>query len=39
MERVGDRPLIEDPRFLEKIAAVEVELKALEMTAAARRCR
>ena len=32
MERVGDRPLIEDPRFREKLAAVEVELKALEMT-------
>ena len=32
LERVGDRPLIEDPRFREKIAAVEVELKALEMT-------
>jgi pimeloyl-CoA dehydrogenase large subunit len=31
-ERVGDRPLIEDERFLTKIAAVEVELKALEMT-------
>ena len=32
MERVGDRPLIEDPRFREKLAAVEIELKALEMT-------
>ncbi len=32
MERVGDRPLIEDSRFREKLAAVEVELKALEMT-------
>ena len=32
MERVGDRPLIDDPRFREKLAAVEVELKALEMT-------
>jgi alkylation response protein AidB-like acyl-CoA dehydrogenase len=32
MERVGDRKLIEDPRFREKLAAVEVELKALEMT-------
>jgi pimeloyl-CoA dehydrogenase large subunit len=31
-ERVGDRPLIEDERFREKLAAVEVELKALEMT-------
>jgi len=28
----GDRPLIADERFREKIAAVEVELKALEMT-------
>ncbi len=32
LERVGDVPLIEDPRFREKLAAVEVELKALEMT-------
>ena len=32
MERVGDAPLIEDPDFREKLAAVEVELKALEMT-------
>jgi pimeloyl-CoA dehydrogenase large subunit len=29
---VGDRPLIEDQQFRMKIAAVEVELKALEMT-------
>jgi pimeloyl-CoA dehydrogenase large subunit len=28
----GDRPLIEDERFREKVAAVEVELKALELT-------
>jgi pimeloyl-CoA dehydrogenase large subunit len=28
----GDRPLIEDERFREKLAAVEVELKALEIT-------
>jgi pimeloyl-CoA dehydrogenase large subunit len=28
----GDRPLIQDERFREKLAAVEVELKALEMT-------
>jgi alkylation response protein AidB-like acyl-CoA dehydrogenase len=27
-----DKPLIEDERFREKVAAVEVELKALEMT-------
>jgi pimeloyl-CoA dehydrogenase large subunit len=32
MERAGDKPLIEDERFCEKLAAVEVELKALEMT-------
>ncbi len=32
MEISGDKPLIEDERFREKLAAVEVELKALEMT-------
>ena len=32
LERVGEVPLIEVPRFREKLAAVEVELKALEMT-------
>ena len=32
LERVGDRPLIDEPHFREKLAAVEVELKALEMT-------
>ena len=32
LERAVDRPLIEDERFRAKIAAVEVELKALEMT-------
>src|SRR6516165_1622637 len=32
LERVGDKPLIEDERFRMKIAAIEVELKALEMT-------
>ncbi len=32
LERAGDVPLIEVPRFREKLAAVEVELKALEMT-------
>jgi pimeloyl-CoA dehydrogenase large subunit len=32
LERIGDQPLIEDPRFREKLAEVEVELKALEMT-------
>jgi len=31
-ERAGDKPLIEDERFREKLAAVEVELKALEIT-------
>ncbi|MEO8714963.1 MAG: pimeloyl-CoA dehydrogenase large subunit [Acetobacteraceae bacterium] len=32
MEREGEIRLIDDPRFREKLAAVEVELKALEMT-------
>ena len=32
LERVGDRPVLDDPRFREKLAAVEIELKALEMT-------
>jgi pimeloyl-CoA dehydrogenase large subunit len=32
LERAGDTPLIEDERFRMKIAAIEVELKALEMT-------
>ncbi|MGA3000685.1 MAG: acyl-CoA dehydrogenase family protein [Acetobacteraceae bacterium] len=32
IERSGDRPLIDDPKFREKLAAVEIELKALEMT-------
>jgi pimeloyl-CoA dehydrogenase large subunit len=32
LERIGDRPLIEDRAFQEKLAALEVELKALEMT-------
>jgi len=32
LERDGDRPMIEDERFRERIAQVEVELKALEMT-------
>jgi pimeloyl-CoA dehydrogenase large subunit len=31
-ERAGDRPLLDDERFREKVAAIEVELKALEMT-------
>jgi pimeloyl-CoA dehydrogenase large subunit len=32
LERIGDVPLIETTRFREKLAAVEIELKALEMT-------
>ena len=32
IERVGERPLIEDERFREKVAAVEIALKTLEMT-------
>jgi pimeloyl-CoA dehydrogenase large subunit len=32
LEFAGARPLIESPRFQEKLAAIEVELKALEMT-------
>jgi pimeloyl-CoA dehydrogenase large subunit len=32
LEFKGGRPMIENPRFVEKLAAVEVELKALEMT-------
>ena len=32
LERVGDRPLLEESHFREKIAALEIELKALEMT-------
>ncbi len=32
LERVGDTPVIEDPKFREKLAEVEIELKALEMT-------
>ncbi len=32
IELVGQRPLIEDTKFREKLAEVEVELKALEMT-------
>ncbi len=31
-EMSGGRPLIEDERFLEKLTAVEIELKALELT-------
>lgn len=32
LEMAGGRPLIEDLRFREKLAAVEIELKALEIT-------
>ncbi len=32
LEQSGGRPLIEDVRFREKLTAVEIELKALEMT-------
>jgi len=32
IERAGGRPIINDERFREKLAALEVELKALEMT-------
>ena len=32
LEQVGGKPMLEDPDFRRKIAAVEVELKALEMT-------
>jgi len=32
LERLGDAPLIEDRAFREKLAGVEIELKALEMT-------
>ena len=39
LEQAGGKPLMADERFRAKIAAVEVELKALEMTRAARgRC-
>jgi pimeloyl-CoA dehydrogenase large subunit len=30
--QAGGRPLLEDPRFREKLAATEIELKALELT-------
>src|SRR5215212_5140388 len=32
LERIGEVPLIKTTRFREKLAAVEIELKALEMT-------
>ncbi len=31
LERAGGRPIIEDERFREKLAALEIELKSLEM--------
>lgn len=31
-QMAGGRPLIEDPRFMEKLVATEIELKALELT-------
>ncbi len=32
LERMGDKPMIEDRHFAEKLTAVEIELRALEMT-------
>ena len=32
LERVGDRAMMDEPHFRERVAAIEVELKALEMT-------
>jgi pimeloyl-CoA dehydrogenase large subunit len=32
LETLGGRPMIEDPRFREKLTALEIELKALEIT-------
>lgn len=32
LELSGGRPLLDDPRFMEKLTAVEIELKALELT-------
>ncbi len=32
LERYGDRPMIENARFREKLTAIEIELKALELT-------
>ena len=32
LERVGDARVLDDPKFREKLAMVEIELKALEMT-------
>ena len=32
LERIGDRAMMDEPHFRERVAAVEVELKALEIT-------
>ncbi len=32
LEKVGERRVIDDPKFMEKLTATEIELKALEMT-------
>ena len=32
LERMGDKPMIEDRHFAERLTAVEIELRALEMT-------
>ena len=32
LERLGDKPMIEDRHFSERLTAVEIELRALEMT-------
>ena len=32
LERIGDKPMIEDRHFREKLTAIEIELRALEMT-------
>jgi pimeloyl-CoA dehydrogenase large subunit len=32
LEMAGGKPLIEDQRFLEKLASIEIDLKALELT-------
>ena len=39
VERIGDKPLIEDQRFATKIAAIEIELQGAGDDAAARRRR
>ena len=32
VEEAGGRPILDDPRFRERLAAIEIELKALELT-------